>query len=642
MAIGSKRTLDCATARQSSGDNTATMTSGLPAPHSAVPKATRSKPYPESSQPARKRVARSPEQTLREKVPTREIIVIDEESTTSNVRSSVDGEQVIELTDSSDGEESACQDAATITEEEVNNTTGRRDTPGSDHASTKKLLDNDDRARLWKCAMEADLRGDIAASEMFYRLLKIESRPVNAVCAAPRTPPASTVKRATKKLMTSDIPVKSPAPLEKPEKLKRETKEVKPMIVEKIIEEVKPIIKKETPIIEKENTMIEEENPITEKENPMIVEEKPKIGEKIVEEEKRIIDEKIVEGDTTIVEGDTTIVEGDTTIVEGDTAIIDEKIVEGDKGIIDEKIVEGDKAIIEEEQTIIAEKMVPDEPITTSERRVKEPVQEEGLLFATGVVTEHINIGYHPFFEKNIRELKSPLPLTIFNKEWQEKTLTCHLHKRPKLSQSQRYAGHSYPNEWSQSFRSWTMNHRNFHLALRDIYGLQDFADKMLKHKENVDHLQSVYGFLPAFRYDLLMRHDTFSRRVMIDSKPSPPDISKLRKDFWDSCYHQSQKLDELRFDDNPYRYGGSRWSWDPYRTDRTVPKEEFRSMIPDLYPDPNITPRQYDWGRAGRTGSADPDRLSRGGIGIDRGGDSGNKLVGSSCDRTRVDRTNC
>ncbi|KAI9630551.1 hypothetical protein KEM48_013872 [Puccinia striiformis f. sp. tritici PST-130] len=167
MAIGSKRTLDCATARQSSGDNTATMTSGLPAPHSAVPKATRSKPYPESSQPARKRLRRSPEQTLREKVPTREIIVIDEESTTSNVRSSVDGEQVIELTDSSDGEESACQDAATITEEEVNNTTGRRDTPGSDHASTKKLLDNDDRARLWKCAMEADLRGDIAAQKCF-------------------------------------------------------------------------------------------------------------------------------------------------------------------------------------------------------------------------------------------------------------------------------------------------------------------------------------------------------------------------------------------------------------------------------------------------------------------------------------------
>ncbi|KNZ48523.1 hypothetical protein VP01_55g1, partial [Puccinia sorghi] len=129
-----------------------------------------------------------------------------------------------------------------------------------------------------------------------------------------------------------------------------------------------------------------------------------------------------------------------------------------------------------------------------------------------------------------------------------------------------------------------------------------DLTSRLLQHKASVDELYSTYGFLPAFRYryDLLVTGDTFSSRF--DSPPnarihSLPDIWQFRKDLWNRSYNLSQQLDELGFDDNLYRKGGVRSSWDPLTGARnnkpTCNRNKSRrsNMITDLHPDPNLHP---------------------------------------------------
>ncbi|KAA1084588.1 hypothetical protein PGT21_031723 [Puccinia graminis f. sp. tritici] len=52
---------------------------------------------------------------------------------------------------------------------------------------------------------------------------------------------------------------------------------------------------------------------------------------------------------------------------------------------------------------------------------------EDNLVYAVGTVTNHQDIGFTPYFDDNIKKLKAPLPLTIFDREWQKKALTAHL-----------------------------------------------------------------------------------------------------------------------------------------------------------------------------------------------------------------------
>ncbi|KAA1074742.1 hypothetical protein PGT21_019867 [Puccinia graminis f. sp. tritici] len=52
---------------------------------------------------------------------------------------------------------------------------------------------------------------------------------------------------------------------------------------------------------------------------------------------------------------------------------------------------------------------------------------EDNLVYAVGAVTSHQDIGFTPYFDENIRKLKAPLPLTIFDREWQKKAIAAHL-----------------------------------------------------------------------------------------------------------------------------------------------------------------------------------------------------------------------
>ncbi|KAA1083234.1 hypothetical protein PGTUg99_015695 [Puccinia graminis f. sp. tritici] len=147
------------------------------------------------------------------------------------------------------------------------------------------------------------------------------------------------------------------------------------------------------------------------------------------------------------------------------------------------------------------------------------PVTQGGLTFMSGVVTTHADIGFTPFSDRNIRELCSLLPLTIFDKDWKERALTYHVEKRTKSEDSSsdkvsRYSGLRYLNEWSQTYTSWSMNHKTFHELLCNVYDLLVFAGWITIHKQHMDNLHKHHGFMPAFRYDMMTRENTFSHRV--------------------------------------------------------------------------------------------------------------------------------
>jgi hypothetical protein len=118
------------------------------------------------------------------------------------------------------------------------------------------------------------------------------------------------------------------------------------------------------------------------------------------------------------------------------------------------------------------------------------------------------------------------------------------------------------------------MNHRTFNDLLRNVYDLKIFADWMLIHKSHVDNLYKHHGFMPAFRYDIMTRANTFSHRVYdTDGSEMVPDISKFKTDIWQIVYLQSQKFNQLGFTDNPYVKNAERKNWDPLTGEEKHPK---------------------------------------------------------------------
>ncbi|KAA1093754.1 hypothetical protein PGTUg99_026711 [Puccinia graminis f. sp. tritici] len=56
-------------------------------------------------------------------------------------------------------------------------------------------------------------------------------------------------------------------------------------------------------------------------------------------------------------------------------------------------------------------------PTAIIDSRLAETELEDNLVYAVGAVTNHQDIGFTPYFDENIRKLKAPLPLTIFDRE---------------------------------------------------------------------------------------------------------------------------------------------------------------------------------------------------------------------------------
>ncbi|KAA1065771.1 hypothetical protein PGT21_009598 [Puccinia graminis f. sp. tritici] len=196
-------------------------------------------------------------------------------------------------------------------------------------------------------------------------------------------------------------------------------------------------------------------------------------------------------------------------------------------------------------------------------------IKEGGLSFYGKGVNSFRDMGLPMFFDKNMKELKGPLPLTIFNKKWQDAAILFHADKRSKSEDSSeakdRYSGLKFQSEWEQSFSDWTINHRAFHLSLLNVYGFPTFAGWLLDHKDNCDRIQAKDGFMAALRYDIQLRTNAFAHRVVVNGDPSVPDISVLRTDIAEDCYAEARNFDELGFrDTNPYSPGGPRAHLDP------------------------------------------------------------------------------
>jgi hypothetical protein len=101
------------------------------------------------------------------------------------------------------------------------------------------------------------------------------------------------------------------------------------------------------------------------------------------------------------------------------------------------------------------------QPQTDSETGKKNTVAG-GTNFNWGDANSHDDVGFTPFFDKNILELKGPLPLTIFNKTWQDAALAYHAEKRPKTDDNSTEKGLPYPSEWCMTYSNWNLNYAEF------------------------------------------------------------------------------------------------------------------------------------------------------------------------------------
>ncbi|KAA1110315.1 hypothetical protein PGT21_017844 [Puccinia graminis f. sp. tritici] len=195
----------------------------------------------------------------------------------------------------------------------------------------------------------------------------------------------------------------------------------------------------------------------------------------------------------------------------------------------------------------------------------KKSSDKTSIIFVRGSLPKHFDVRFTPYFDKNIKELRGPIPLTIFDKKWQEDAIQFHTNKRSKGDKKDgSYTGFEYPNEWTQTFAKWTANHRNFHVTFRDLYNYPDFADWILEHKANVDRIIAEDGFLVGFRYDLIIRQNAFSYQVETDKGTSAVDISIFRKDVKREAWKATRNLDELEFSNNPYAKDGPKFNFDP------------------------------------------------------------------------------
>ncbi|PLW23325.1 hypothetical protein PCANC_26706 [Puccinia coronata f. sp. avenae] len=189
-----------------------------------------------------------------------------------------------------------------------------------------------------------------------------------------------------------------------------------------------------------------------------------------------------------------------------------------------------------------------------------ETVYEKGLAFASGAISNS----------------------TI----WQEDAQCIHIQKRNQLDDSTKdrltYIGHPFDSEWTQTYKVWEANHRAMYNILLNVYNLQRFASDMRIHKKTCDELCSHHGFLPAFRYDILMRTNTFNHCVLHNGIEHVPNISKFRRDIWQICHVTLMNADELSFQDNPYVDGGVRFGWDTTTGTPKKPKAKQNNDGPE------------------------------------------------------------
>ncbi|KAA1089049.1 hypothetical protein PGT21_005032 [Puccinia graminis f. sp. tritici] len=274
-----------------------------------------------------------------------------------------------------------------------------------------------------------------------------------------------------------------------------------------------------------------------------------------------------------------------------ETALILEKAFAAD--------AEGDKIRADMFYKIYTKLVTSNEPPPTPQEQEEQRLQAEarigkkntvegGTNFNWGDANSHDDVGFTPYFDKNILELKGPLPLTIFNKAWQDAALIYHAEKRPKTDDNStekglRYTGLPYPSEWCMSYSDWSLNYAEFTTTMRDVYKYETLGEWIVLHKANADKILRKDGFMVALRYDIRIRANAFAHRVVKNGVKSFSDISIFRQEVYDTAYAEARRYDELVFREvNPYAIGGVRASWDPHTGSRSTTKSTSSNPTPN------------------------------------------------------------
>ncbi|EGG03194.1 uncharacterized protein MELLADRAFT_109503 [Melampsora larici-populina 98AG31] len=94
----------------------------------------------------------------------------------------------------------------------------------------------------------------------------------------------------------------------------------------------------------------------------------------------------------------------------------------------------------------------------------EQPFVENGVTFMPGYVPSVTTSLLTPYFDKNIKEFKGPMPLSIFNLNWQALADSYHAEKKVKTNDVKQtnYTGYPYPDDLTLTYGAWCINYRNF------------------------------------------------------------------------------------------------------------------------------------------------------------------------------------
>lgn len=204
---------------------------------------------------------------------------------------------------------------------------------------------------------------------------------------------------------------------------------------------------------------------------------------------------------------------------------------------------------------------------TTLDDLNEEPFIENGITFMPGHVPSTTTSLLTPYFDKNIKEFKGPIPLSIFDLNWQALADNYHSEKKVKTDdiKHNNYTGYPYPDDLTLDYGSWCINYRNFLRTFANPYGWHRFAKWGETHKENVEAIRDASGWMVALRYDVKIRDSAFRMKCSNGITEGTPDIRKRRRDVEEECYAESRRFNELGFgSENPYAKGGERVDWNP------------------------------------------------------------------------------
>ncbi|EGG07555.1 uncharacterized protein MELLADRAFT_105502 [Melampsora larici-populina 98AG31] len=121
------------------------------------------------------------------------------------------------------------------------------------------------------------------------------------------------------------------------------------------------------------------------------------------------------------------------------------------------------------------------------EARADGGIFENGMWFFPDRTTNYQNHSYTAFFNRNIKELRYPIPLTIFDKDWQNKAMGYHAKKKVKSIEGElknkSCTGLPYADEWLLDYGNWSIHYNGYINALRNVGEFTRFVDWSLAHK---------------------------------------------------------------------------------------------------------------------------------------------------------------